>query len=163
MDKVSILKNLLNLYKQLLNLMLTQKTDKRQIVFNTAKSCLGKPMSPEHKDYGCAEALNGVINLAIGHPLGGGASTYLLYQALKTSSHYQAITTPLPGDVIISPSGYGSGKIANGHTGIVSDNNKVMSNNSDTLLWDEHISLDHWQDYYGKQGGYPIYYFRVLS
>jgi hypothetical protein len=138
-------------------------TDMRQIILDTAKSCMGKRMSPIYRDCGCMEAVNAVVMLAIGNPIGGGGSTYLGYQALKTDKRFKEQEAPLPGDVVVSPSGYGNGKIKNGHIGIFSDTGKIMSNNSDTLKWDDKWELGKWIDYYGKKGGFPVDFFRVLS
>ena len=95
-------------------------------------------------------------------PAGGGTSTYLLYKALKEKKRFVQVKTPERGDIIISPSGYGnSRKISNGHVGIISDNGWVMSNNSDTGLWSEHIKLEYWYRKYRDYGKYPVLFFRL--
>lgn len=156
MDKIKILQKLLELYKQLLKM----QENKNQAFYETGKANLGKVMAPIYKDFGCVEALNNIAKLAIGKPIGGGASTYLLYHTLK--KNHKQVFTPEIGDIIISPSGYGSGKIPNGHTGIVSDNGKIMSNNSETLKWDEYYTVETWNARYKKLGGFPVYFYKII-
>jgi len=137
--------------------------DMRLAIYETAKSCMGKKMSPIFKAYGCAESVNNVVMMAIGTAVGGGASTYQMYQELKKNKRFKKIDIPEEGDIVISPSGYGNGKIANGHVGILSAGNFIMSNNSDTLKWDTHYDIDSWKARYQKKGGFPVDFFRVKS
>ncbi len=138
-------------------------TDMRLMIYETAKSCIGKKMSPLYKAYGCAEAVNAVVMLAIGNAVGGGASTYQMYQELKKNKRFKKLDRPEEGDIVISPSGYGNGKIANGHVGILGAGGFIMNNNSNTLKWDTHYDLDSWRKRYVVKGGFPMDYFRVIS
>ena len=124
------------------------------IIYKTAKSCLGKDMAISENEYGCAEAVNEVVRLAIGQEVGGKLSTTKMYQSLLTDKRFKQVMKPDLGDIIISPTGYGQGI---GHTGIISDNGRVMSNNSKTYLWDEHLTLAEW---WYKYKNLPTAFFR---
>lgn len=164
MDKKDLMNKLITLYRQLLALLLEQlfSTTKREKLYNFAKSCLGKDMAPVQNEFGCAEAVNNVVFQALGYPAGGDVSTYRMYRELFNSTKFKKVSDPLLGDIILSPTGYGSGKIPNGHVGIVSDGIKIMSNNSSTFLWEENYTFKSWEDRYVKVGGYPVYYFRAI-
>ena len=77
-----------------------------------------------------------------------------MYRSLLTDKRFKRVNTPEKGDIIISPTDYGQGY---GHTGIVSDGGKIMSNNSKTFLWDEHLSIGEW---WLKYKTFPIALFR---
>lgn len=136
----------------------------RDKLYQTAKRCIGQDMSEKLDEYGCAEALNAVFKKAFGRDIGGDTSTYRMHNALNNpvEKRFEKVTEPLPGDIIISPTGYGNGKVPNGHCGIISDNNKIMSNNSNTSLWDEHLNIFQWRYRYEKNGGYQVDFYRVI-
>lgn len=112
-------------------------------------------------ELGCASSLNNVYERAFGREIGGGASTYLLWEALNASPKFKEVTTPQKGDIILSPTGYPGSKLKNGHVGIVG-NVTIMSNNSQTGLWDYHWKLKEWLDYYTVKGGIKTFYYRPL-
>ena len=147
---------------QLQQLQLQKNMDKRQTLFDTAVTCLGKDMAPMEDEYGCAEAVNQVFKKAFGVEVGGYLSTYRMYQALSDTSRFLKVFVPMAGDIIISPTGYGNGRIRSGHVGIVGENGQVMSNTSDNGLWLVNYNLDSWYQRYLKLGGFPIHYYRVL-
>ena len=154
---------LIRLLKQVIAMLFTRMTElKREVVYTHAKACIGKDMSPVHNEYGCAEAVNNVVKQVLGYPVGGDVSTYRMYEELKKSTRFKMVASCLRGDIILSPTGFGSGKLSNGHVGIVSDNERIMSNNSQTSLWDEHWTLEKWKEYYGERGGYPVTFWRPL-
>lgn len=138
---------------------------KRQALYAYARICIGKNMSFDAPDeYGCADSVNQIALRALGRPIGGGASTNLMYASLRSSLRFLKVTVPQPGDIIISPTGYGgAGGIANGHVGIVCEGGKIMSNNSNTGLWEENYTLASWRDRYWLRGGYPVLFYRVIS
>lgn len=140
---------------------------KREQLFIYAKTQLGYVKSGKKapKEYGCAEAVNRVFCELFGNDIGGDVSTTRLYEALKKSNRFIKVSRPdqaLRGDIIISPTGYGSGAIPNGHVGIFSDNFKIMSNDSKTGKWIENYDIHSWTKRYVIGGGYPIYIFRVI-
>lgn len=134
-------------------------------LYQTATSFLGKDASPKdlaNDEVACAESVNDVCFAAFLENVGGGLSTALMYRALQTSSKFAEVTTPLKGDIIISPTGYGNGQLSNGHVGIVGDNGQIMSNNSNNGLWDIHYTLASWKSRYATLGGFPVKYFRRM-
>lgn len=154
---------LIRLLKQVIALLLLQAADlKRQLLYKYAKSCIGKDMSPIQNEYGCAEAVNNVCKLALGFEVGGGMSTYQMYEALKKSTNFKNVVSPLPGDIVLSPSFTGSGRLECGHVGIVSDNNKIMSNSSYSFKWEENYTLGTWHQRYSQVGGFPVLYYRLI-
>ena len=136
---------------------------KREKLFNTAISCIGTDQAPQEDEYGCMEALNQVFKKAFNEEIGGGLSTYRAYQILKVDTRFQKVLIPLKGDIILSPTGYGNGTFRNGHTGIVGENEKVMSNTSANGLWLENYTLTSWKKRYKDYGGFPMAYFRVVG
>jgi hypothetical protein len=162
--RLKIMEELLKLYQQALALMLrleTIVTPNGEKVYEVAKICLNCPMSPDYK-YGCAEAVNNVVNIAIGKPVGGEASTYRMYESLKNKIRFLKTTKPNRGDIIISPTGYGNGRISNGHVGIMLDNGVIASDNTKTGLFDSHLTLSSWENYYKNKGGFPMEFYRVI-
>ena len=136
--------------------------DKARVLFETAKACIGKDMAPNENEFGCAEAVNNVFQKAFGVPVGGGLSTYRMYQVLMADKRFKRVFDPTAGDLIISPTGFGNGKII-GHVGIVSENDKIMSNNSSDGLWLENYTVLSWKGRYVFIGGFPMAYYRVIS
>lgn len=137
----------------------------RLLLLQTAKSMIGKDASPADlapDEYGCAETACDVMNDAgVGIPVI--LSTYQLYQAMLGRPDFVKTDQPLPGDLIISPTGYGSGALPNGHVGFVGDNGVVMSNSSADGTFKQNYTLDTWKARYQGLGGYPIFYFRRIS
>lgn len=128
----------------------------RERLYTYAKSCIGKDMAPLNDALGCAESLSHVLR---GHGLNNPiiAGTAQLDDWLR--KHCTTITEPLPGDIIMSPTGQGNGTVR-GHCGIVGKTH-IMSNNSLTYLWDAHWNLAHWRTHYGVKGGLPVRFYRV--
>lgn len=142
-----------------------------EIIYEEAITCIGKKMSGNNKELGCAISVNNICERAIGRPIGGGYSTWWLYEELKTNkTRFKEVKEPMRGDIIISPTGYNKfkkPKITNGHTGIIGDLNlknevEIMSNDSKTGIWKQNYTLKTWKDRWEK-GGYPVDFFRVLS
>ena len=137
--------------------------ENRLRLFNTALACIGKDMAPQEDDLACMEALNAVFKKAFEQEIGGGLSTYRAYQILRKDKRFEKTLVPLAGDIIISPTGYGNGKLRNGHAGIVGEKEKVMSNTSANGLWQENYTLETWKRRYKTYGGFPMDYFRVVT
>lgn len=137
-------------------------TSQRVKLYATAVSCLGIDASPADvapDEYGCAETVSDILIIS-GINLPVLTLTTDLYRHFI--KHFQRTTEPLPGDIIISPTGYGmTGIIPNGHVGIMYTGGRIMSNSSATGTFEINYSLDSWGARYGKQGGYPVEFFRV--
>lgn len=139
-------------------------TMNREKIWKTALFCLGTDASPHDiapDEYGCAETVTTILQKAdVEIPIF--VSTYQLYQYLQTSRDFIRVDHPLPGDIIISPTGYGNGALPNGHTGIVDENGKIMSNSSADGIFTKNYSLEGWNDRYAVRGGYPVVFFRKI-
>ena len=127
-----------------------------------AISCLGLDIAPLENEYGCAEAVNNIVFKAFGDYAGGDLSTSRMYHSIKNNRKFIEIRKPLAGDIILSPTGYGNGRIANGHTGIVSFGNTILSNDSATGKFMPNYTTESWNKRFVADGGYPIFYFRRI-
>lgn len=148
------------------NVPTSAPTTNREKFYNFAVSKLGTDVSPQdaaNDNYGCADTINQLFKSCFGHTIADpGLSTTQLYQEmLKQSTRFSRVYSPLPGDIIISPTGYGNGaKLPNGHIGIVSRFG-IFSNNSDTGFFTQNYTMQGWINHYQKYGGYPIVFFRI--
>jgi hypothetical protein len=143
------------------------QTEMSKKLYETALTFIGRDASPSDlapDEYGCAESVNAICEKAWGEPVGGRVSTYQMYYAFLNHKKFVEVTSPLAGDIILSPTGIGGGKngVTNGHTGIVSSNNKIMSSDSATGLWQENYDLWSWRYRYVSRGGYKLLYYRRI-
>ncbi len=141
----------------------------REHLYDTAFSCIGTDASPldaAPDEYGCADSVNQVYHKAFNEYIQvPGISTAALYRAMILNARFQRVSVPLPGDIIISPTGssyFPNTPIPNGHVGIVGKNH-IMSNNSLTGKWDTYYTLMSWDERYKTKGGYPTYFFRRVG
>lgn len=152
------------LFTELFNMQNTQ-TPQGLKILAVAKSWLGKDASPEglaDNTVACAESVTHIL-MGIGYIGYTITGTYTLLRALQQAPEWVEVSNPLPGDIIISPSGMGGKNgITSGHVGIYAENDQIMSNNSNTGLWDLHLNLASWTARYKVLGGYPILYFRRI-
>lgn len=133
-------------------------------VYLLSKRLIGKNMRTRtSKALGCADAINNVFKKATGREIGGDVSTHRMYNKLWNHRYFKEVSDPKPGDIIISPTGFGNGRVLHGHVGIVSDNDRIMSNNSHTGLWDEHWDIKSWERFYKQDGGFPMKYYRLST
>jgi len=133
----------------------------RSHLYEIAKVCLGESLCGDQHLLGCALTVNAVFKSAFGKEIGGGASTIDMYNVLKSDSRFIPIEVPSAGDIIISPTGTGNGKIV-GHVGIVGKYG-IMSNDSKTGTLQEKYTLLTWNNYYKNYGGIPTKFFRVIN
>ena len=86
-------------------------------VYLACLSKLGKDASPKDlvdDDVGCAETVSTILHeLWADIPVISG--TYTLWDYLKFSGKFKEILIPQSGDIVISPTGTGNGRIKNGH------------------------------------------------
>lgn len=142
------------------------QTANGQKLYATAKSLLGKILAADNASdgygmYGCAEAVNSVALHALGHSIGGGASTQAMYTALQDTTRFSPVSDPLPGDICICPTGTSTlGANLHGHVGIVG-NTWNMSNDSETATWEANYTRQSWEASFLARG-FTTHYFRVL-
>lgn len=152
-------KNLLDAIK----LWNKKKLTNREKLYVSALVCLGKDATPNDlvpDELACAETVNAIHKYAFWFEIGGGASTYQMYKALLSHKDFIKVDQPMAGDIVISPTGYGNGKLSNGHVGIVGANDTIMSNSSKTGTFESNYTLVSWKKRYVTLGGYPMHYFR---
>jgi hypothetical protein len=151
----------------LTNLRLTDEN--RLKLYEAAVKALGTDASPNDvapDELGCAETVNELVKNTFGEYINaryGITSTYWLYKALKENILFKEVFIPSPGDVVISPTGYGKNPaIPNGHTGIVMLGGKIASNDSRTGKFEENYTIDTWSQRYVRNGGYFMKFFRRI-
>jgi hypothetical protein len=139
----------------------TPPVPKSEVIYQAAKDSLGTKMtlnSNVPSEVGCAEAISAVLKkAAIAVPAGGIAGTAALFDWLPQNG-FHAVSQPLRGDIIVSPTGRGNGSVR-GHTGVIGVNG-ILSNDSSTGLFLELWTLPAWQQWYGDKGGLPVAFFR---
>lgn len=161
-----LLKLLESLQGQLRTIVVNKNlpTTAGQKLYETALSFIGKEASPLDKapdEYGCAESVNNIVFKAFGDYVGGDLSTYRMYYSIINNKKFAKVSNPILGDIILSPTGFGGTKeITNGHVGILGKDNKIMSNNSKTGLWEENYTLFSWRYRYVTLGKFPVLFFR---
>lgn len=142
------------------------QTVQGQKIYEVAVSCLGTDASPNDAapdEYGCADSVSNIL-IKAGADMHVIVSTMELYKLLVGSERWVKVYSPLPGDVVISPTGMGGKNgIANGHTGIVGKNGVIMSNNSYTGKFEANYTLDTWKQRYVIKGGYPMFFLRKIQ
>jgi hypothetical protein len=144
-------------------------------LYEAAYEALDSDASPKDQapdELACAESFNAIYKKAFGENFYSGnlLSTYFLRKALIESPLFKRVQNPLPGDVVISPTGYakhknpdGSYVIPNGHVGICMFGGDIASNDSRKQylgLWRINYTIDGWKDRWERRGGYPVEFYR---
>lgn len=136
---------------------------KRARLLAVARFALGTDASPldiVNDELGCAESVSTLIGKVIPFPVITG--TWTLNEYLDNDNRFVRIESqPEAGDIIISPTGSGNGRIR-GHVGIIGEAGIVYSNNSATGLWDDLYTLTSWNDRYFGLGGIMPRYYRIV-
>lgn len=138
------------------------QTPQSETLANVTRENIGKDLSPTQDAFGCAETVCTLTHLAFSDTWKT-LSTKELYDHLFISPAYAKVTVPLAGDIIVSPTGLGNGRIANGHTGVVQEGGLIASNDSYTSKLELNYNLESWAQRYGVVGGFPIAYFRRIQ
>lgn len=156
---------IIKLRKNMTNVIPVPAEANRKILYKVAVESIGTDASPKDiapDNLGCAETINAIYEKAFGAQIGGDVSTYRLYSCLKNHPYFESVSDPLPGDIIISPTGYNSPQnpMKNGHAGFVGENGVVMSNESKNGKFEVNYTIQSWRDKYQTKGGYPVKFFR---
>lgn len=135
---------------------------KREKIYQSAKKLLGQHLSADNPGLGCAITVNNIVFDALGAPVGGGASTSIMYGVLRGSKLWERVTAPMEGDIVISPTGTSTyGPDFHGHVGVVLKYG-IGSNDSETGLFKENYTLPSWVTSFHARG-FPTYYFRAVQ
>jgi len=127
-----------------------------------ARTKVGEDVSPNDiapDELGCAESVSTLLGLLIKFPII--VSTKVLYETLKNDTRFERTLKLEAGNIIISPTGYGNGKVT-GHVGICGDNEIIYSNDSDTGTWQPNFTITSWVNRYRKLGSLPLFVFRLV-
>lgn len=131
-------------------------------IYLMAISKLGHDASPNDlvdDDVACAESVTTILHtLWPEMPIITG--TWTLWEYLKKSKHFQKTLFPQKGDIVISPTGTGNGRLRNGHVGIVGEGEMIISNDSPTGLFLENFTMSSWKKKYVGAGGFPMEFYR---
>lgn len=167
MTQAELQTKIADLQKQIaaLQAQLDAQPDTLGKIYDAAKAALHTHITLDNSvspDLGCAEAVSYVLakSGAFGFPASGFAGTSALWTWL--AQHALQVSTPNPGDVVISPTGMSSKGTPHGHVGIVAQYG-ILSNDSDTGLFLEKYTLDTWKAYFGISLGFPVYFYRVST
>ncbi len=140
-----------------------QQTEKSQKLALIAEKNLGKVLSDGNAELGCAITVNNLAIKAWGKAIGGGASTNLMFKSLQDKKRFREVflSEALPGDILISPTGYSRNPNEHGHVGVV-EMYAIYSNNSKTGKVDSHWTIPAWVDNYLVKKGFPVKLYRAL-
>lgn len=138
------------------------QTPQSKHLCDVAYQNLGKDLSPTQNAFGCAETISTLLKLAFGDAYAT-LSTATFYTHFMGSNSYEKVENPLPGDIVVSPTGYGNGNMANGHIGVVGNTGQILSNNSYDSKLEINYDLVSWRARYVGIGGFPMAYFRKIA
>jgi hypothetical protein len=125
-----------------------------------ARTKVGEDVSPNDiapDELGCAESVSTLLGTLIKFPVI--VSTKVLYETLKNDTRFERTLKLEAGNIIISPTGYGTG---HGHTGIIGEHEIIYSNDSDTGTWQPNYTITSWVNNYRKKKGFPIFVFKLV-
>ncbi len=159
---IELIRQKLKVLYQLLFDMDNTQTEKSKKLYEVTKAHVGQDLSPTQDKFGCAETVYTLLRLAFGDTWKT-LSTKHSFEHMVESPYYAKVLSPLAGDIIVSPTGYGNGNISNGHMGIVLESGLIASNNSENSRLEINYNLASWKQRYGVVGGFPITYFRRLT
>lgn len=114
-------------------------------IYQIAQNALGLDVSNRENTYGCVEAVTTLLQIA-GIPMKERLSTIKIYKELLTDNRFAEVTDiPKPSDIIITAT---ESNRKRGHMGIIGEDGVIFSNNSDTYLWDNVLSIIKWERQY---------------
>lgn len=151
-----------SIYKVLIDMivkLVNNKESNREKLFRISRSCIGLDVSRYYDDVGCMETVNKLYELATGKPIQAGlVSTIRGLEIFESDKRFEETVNPRPGYIIISAT---QGKNI-GHVGVLSNNGKILSNNSSNSRIDEHWTRTKWIENYTNKKGLTTRYFKVL-
>lgn len=126
-----------------------------------ARLMIGKDLSfLVDSEVACSEAVTRIlVELGIMPQVITG--TYTLYEFLNTSKRFVKVTIPQAGDIVLSPTGMGIYK--HGHVGIMDSNNRILSNSSKSGRFESNFTLASWTTHYKVNGGFPVFFYRIIK
>ena len=117
----------------------------------------------------CANVVTGVFELVDDSIFGARGredrinGTYTLSDVLSRHPRFKKLNAPLPGCVILSPTGKGKAGTV-GHVGFVDlDGKSILSNSSYTGRFERNYTLDSWHKRYTVGFGIPPEYYIIVK
>lgn len=144
----------------------------KQTLHQAAIAHLGRDASPYDRaadEVGCAESVSEIIKTVVpDFPVITG--TYALWTALKVHPRFRQVSLPMPGAIIISPTGTQPkwSLVKHGHVGICGMGDVIMSNSSfDSKTtkkghFEQNYTTVTWHNRWGK-AGFPTYYYQLIN
>jgi hypothetical protein len=137
-------------------------------IFAEAKQCdetlvTRDAPNTNHGRLACAYAVNKVVSLAIGRPVGGGLSTADMGEVLANSDRQVPEQQVTAGMIIISPTHGGNV----GHVGIVGEvktttnSTVIYSNSSSRGVFSHTFTLGTWKSFYRDRKGLPVFFYAI--
>lgn len=140
-------------------------------LYEESIKALGTDLSPQDEvpdEVACASSLSRLIQRAAPHlNFPHLVSTRQLFDYFEQSPSFKPVQKPQYGDIVLSVTGTGSGRIKNGHCGIRGkfqawDSSPwIMSNDSRNGLWTVNFTLNTWIQYYETRGGMKTFYYTM--
>jgi len=139
--------------------------ENNKIILNFIKANLKKDLNSTYDELGCAFTVNFICKNALGYVAGGGPSTSAMLTEIVSNQNFKEVTKneARAGDIILSATGTGNGRIAHGHVGFLGENGIIYSNNSAKDMLDDHLTASDWKNYFVLKGGFPVRYFRAVG
>lgn len=136
-----------------------------EIILAFLKENLGKDLNNDYNELGCAMTVNNSLKECLGYVAGGGASTAQMLIALVSNENFKEVSRneARAGDIILSATGTGNGKIDHGHVGFLGEKGIIYSNNSAKDMLDNHLTATDWKNYFVLKGGFSVRYFRAVG
>lgn len=136
-----------------------------QKILNFLKANVGKDFNDSYDSLGCAQNVNNILKIVLGYVAGGGPSTAQMKIALLENPNFKEVSKneARAGDIVLSATGTGNGRIAHGHVGFLGENGIIYSNNSAKDMLDNHLTASDWKNYFVLKGGFEVKYFRAIG
>ena len=138
-------------------------------LYTEAVKSLGKDASPQDRvedQLACVDSVEQIHYRALGEyicPPRGEISTLRLYQKIKNDPKWKLIIQPVPGALIISPSGMSNKNYKHGHAGIFMLGNTIASNDSRSGLFIENYTWNSWNHVFRDKFGFPVFMFEHVE
>lgn len=155
--------NVLSFVGQLLRNM-SHRLQAKPTLFAAAREYLGRDAAKGNlvpAEVACSEAMSNIIKDVLPDwPIITG--TWTLWDALENDERFRRVSLPMPGTIIISPTGTVKNAKIRGHVGCFGRDNNIMSNDSRKGLWEENYTLDSWNARY-KGAGYEVFMYQLIN
>lgn len=118
------------------------------------------PKDEQPDEYACVQSLTTILSKHLqDFPIMTYTPKFLEY--IKTDKRFKATTEFKKGNIIISPTESGNGTVV-GHTGIIGEGGKILSNSSATGKWFDKFDQVSWITRYSKSGQLNLYLFELV-